>query len=446
MKSPRGFVSAIFLSMLLSLKLQATIATALSSFEGIEEPLVRYDSTAGTFVRDDFVNITDFGGGIFRMRLRYESAQWDADRDTRNTDRQRAEVKGLGVHQKTGETFEYSTTWRTNPEFTGAFRFCHVFQLKSTNGDSGAPLVTLSIDEDRKYASIRYWSGHAKEATVARKFPWKPNVWQTVRIRVKTSVDDDGEVLASVDGDPFQGARAVAVYRTGATDYRPKWGFYRGVKAGLRLGEDYVEHRDISSGKFGAPPVTRSPSLERVARERLAESPTNAVGWLLSQPVSPARDELAAILVTEWSYREPAAAMNLSDKLTPAESREQAKQRVFNRWTDQDPDAVLRWTATQKPTSEVDQLLWYFATDTTLRYVARDKALAAAKLINDSELRAQALDHVILIWARSDPAAAAHYVRTCEKLSGAQKSAILAKIDRRSDAKALTNADYNPRP
>ena len=59
-------------------------------------------------------------------------------------DRQRAEVKGLGPHQKTNQTFEYSMQWRTNPEFVGINRFCHIFQLKATDGDNGAPLVRFS--------------------------------------------------------------------------------------------------------------------------------------------------------------------------------------------------------------------------------------------------------------------------------------------------------------
>lgn len=201
----------------------AVVATALSSFEGIEEPSVKYFPATGQFQPDSFVNITDEGGGVFRMFLRYGSDWWDGDRDTTNRDRQRAEVKGLGPHQFNGDTFEYATTWRSNPEFKGTGRFCHIFQLKAINGDDGAPLVTLSLSKDL-VAGVHYWPGHEKGSQAARQFSWKPGVWQTVRIRIKTSQGNDGEVLVSVDGDAFQGKTGIAVYRPDATEYRAEMG------------------------------------------------------------------------------------------------------------------------------------------------------------------------------------------------------------------------------
>src|SRR4051812_581089 len=107
-------------------------ATSLASFEGIEEPEIIFYPDKGKFRADDVENITDMGGGIVRMTLRYTREWWDGDRDLEtNKDRQRAEVKGLGPHQKLGQTFEYDTTWRSNPTFCGADRFCHIFQVKA---------------------------------------------------------------------------------------------------------------------------------------------------------------------------------------------------------------------------------------------------------------------------------------------------------------------------
>jgi hypothetical protein len=380
----------------------AVTATSLNSFEGIEEPLVRYTSATGAFAHDDLVNITDQGGGMFRMRLRYRSDEWDGDRDTHNTDRQRAEVKGLGPHQKTGETFEYATSWRTSPGLRAASRFCHVFQLKSTNGDSGAPLVTISIDEGRANTSVRVWSGKAKTATTVREFPWTPGEWTTVRLRIKTSRSvegaDDGEVLASVNGDAFQGARGIAVFRTGANDYRPKWGFYRGAKPGLTLDDDYVEHKDVSAEKVGAAAALSKQVVANVA------------------------------VAVERAGTDPAAALAMAEKLSLADGRWEAMAAAFSRWTDRDADAALRWAAKHGPSAELDSLLWYFATDTTLRYVVREKALAGAALIGEPELRARAVEHVVLIWARREPAAAMQWVEACAALTAEQKAAIVGKI------------------
>jgi hypothetical protein len=224
-------------------------ATNLAGFEGLEEPVVRYVVAQHQFVPDDFTNLTDQGGGTVRMTLRYHDDWWDGDRDRHDTTRQRAEVKGIGPHQRTGELFEYATTWRTSTNFFGSGRFCHVFQLKAVDGDNDAPLVTISILAGTSNACVHYCSDYARGFTTVRKFHWSPGVWQNVRLRVKTSAVNDGEILVSVDGDDFQGVTNVAVYRPEATGYRPKWGLYRGIAKNLPPGETYVEHRNASAQK-----------------------------------------------------------------------------------------------------------------------------------------------------------------------------------------------------
>ncbi|HEU5080382.1 MAG TPA: heparin lyase I family protein [Opitutaceae bacterium] len=431
--------AAALASVFLAPRLRATTAVSLNSFEGIEEPLVRYTPKTGAFAPDDLVNITE-KDGVFRMLLRYRSDVWDGDRDTHNTDRQRAEVKGLGVHQKNGDTFDYTTTWRTDPEFRGASRFCHIFQLKSTDGDSGAPLVTISIEDGRDRASVRLWSGKSKQARIVREFSWSPAAWQTVCVRIRTSLNDDGEVLASVNGDAFEGLRGVAVYRPDATDYRPKWGLYRGVKSGLPLRDNYIEHKNISAEKTNASSSTSLSAgrqanadaaqitLENAAEKRALQSPREALAWLQSQPRSTARGEAFAAIATEWARDDPASAMAFAEKLASEDGRAETLLRVFNRWTDRDPAAALQWAAKHSPSAEIDPLLWYFATDTTLRYVDRDKSLVGAGLIFDSELRAKAIGHVVLIWARREPDEAARYVATCDRLEASQKESLTQQI------------------
>jgi hypothetical protein len=226
-------------------------ATGLSSFEGIEEPTVTYHPQTKSFTSGDtHANITDVGGGTIRFALRYSPEWWDGDRATGNRDRQRAEVKGLGPHQKTGETFTYAMEWRTNREFVGSERFCHIFQLKATDGDNGAPLVTLSLKEGTDLGQLQLWSGGDDER-VARKFQWRPGEWHRTQIVITTSIQKAGKVLASINGDALDGLSDVAVYRPQATDYRPKWGLYRGTAASLHAGEDWIEHRKISATKKG---------------------------------------------------------------------------------------------------------------------------------------------------------------------------------------------------
>jgi hypothetical protein len=230
---------------------RAMTATNLAGFEGIEEPVVKYLVTEKKFVPDDFTNITDVGGNTVRMTLRYHAdSWWDGDRDRHDTSRQRAEVKGIGPHQKPGETFEYATTWRTSPNFSGSGRFCHVFQLKAIDGNNDAPLVTLSIKEGTNDCAVQYWSGNSRGSSVVRKFNWSPGTWENVRIRIKTSNTNDGSILVSVNGDEFQGVTNVAVFRPDATSYRPKWGLYRGTSKNIPPGDSYVEHKNCVAQKM----------------------------------------------------------------------------------------------------------------------------------------------------------------------------------------------------
>jgi hypothetical protein len=250
MSSHAAQIGRLAVIVLALASLRAETATALKDFEGIEEPEVRCVAATGKFEADRFVNITDVGERTVRMTLRYSPEWWDGDRKNEDKSRQRAEVKGIGPHQKTGETFEYATTWRTDPNFHGSDKFCHVFQVKATDGDNGAPLIVLSVLDGTNSAAVRYCPGKQQGFTVARKFAWKPNTWQTVRIRIKTSTAGDGEVLVSVDGDEFQGVKGIPLFRPDATDYRPKWGLYRGTTPKLPAGESWVEHRDASAQKW----------------------------------------------------------------------------------------------------------------------------------------------------------------------------------------------------
>jgi hypothetical protein len=259
----RPLIVSLFTLLIMSVA-RADTATRVKDFEGAEDPVKKYNVAADRIEDDDFANITDVGDNTVRMTLRFRPGEWwDGDQHTDRKDRQRAEVKGIGPHQKTGERFEYGTTWRTDPDFGGTNRFCHVFQLKATDGSNGPPLVVISVLDDPGVAALRYWSGDAKGFTVARKFAWKPNTWQMLRIRIKVSTDNDGECTCSVDGDEFQGAKGMPLFRPQSTDYRPKWGFYRGVSKDMKLHDDWVEHKNASAKKIDAATTETSTSAAR---------------------------------------------------------------------------------------------------------------------------------------------------------------------------------------
>ncbi len=420
---------------------RAATATGLSSFEAIEEPLVKFFPAAKTFTPDDFVNITDRGDGVFRMTDRYNATWWDGDRDTTNSDRQRAEVKGLGPHQHDGETFFYTTTWRTNPEFRGTAGFCHVFQLKATNGDNAAPLVTISIHGGK--ATVE--ANPVGKKIIAREFSWKPGIWLTVRLIIKTSRAADGALLASVDGDAFQGARGVELSRPGADEYRPKWGLYRKATVGAPMGDDYVEHSQVRAlglpadfDSTAAKPLQilapdDNAALERGARAKArAASPAVALAWLRTLPDADSCNFSLASIAALWAETDPAAAMAWAEKFPRRAVRLDAMTRIFARWADRDVGAATTWLSHHAPDAALDSIAWLFATDTTYRYVNRHYALDGAALIKDPALRGAAFEHVVLIWARQDANAAAAFVAEKPSLEPAQKDSLLKKISSRS--------------
>ncbi len=231
-------------------------ATNLASFEGVEEPVVRYFPGTGTFEHDYFQNIECIGEGRFRMMLRYRAGEWwDGDRDTCNTDRQRAEVKGLGPHPCLGDTFVYGTTWRSNPELRTGSGFCHIFQLKAANDEPhDLPLVVVSLLPETGRAALRYTTGTTQPdddnpLICAGEFAWKTGEWQTLLIRIKPSATCDGELQVTVNGVDLTRVVGLDLRRPKHSEYRPKWGFYRAT-ADLTTGEDFIEHANVTAAKL----------------------------------------------------------------------------------------------------------------------------------------------------------------------------------------------------
>jgi hypothetical protein len=254
--------SVLALSALLTpLASRATTATSLSSFGGVEEPVDVYHPSSGTITQDtSFKNITDVSSGTIQVLLRYSTSQWDGDRTTGNTDRQRGEVKNLGANQKTGETYVYTTTWKTSSGFKASGDFCHITQLKPVDGvegSSGAPLVVTSLEQGSTSAVLRYASASFSPANVftpkiARQFNYTVGSFTTLKIKIKTSADgqNTGLVQASVNGDSYAGASNVEVSRPQTTTYYPKWGLYRKATTTSGFGaNDYVQHKSISATK-----------------------------------------------------------------------------------------------------------------------------------------------------------------------------------------------------
>jgi hypothetical protein len=236
------------LAALLSTTSYAVTATSYSSFGGTEEPTVIYRLSSDSFASDSYDNMTG-GSGIFKMTLRYRTGNWwDGDRATTSKDRQRAEVRQLGTRQKNGETYDYSSTWKTNSTFKRGGHFTHITQVKAANGDNAPPLVTINIVSNSSF-ELHKCSGSDGGLSSVASNSFSAGSTYTTRIRLKTSTSSTGSIQFSVNGGALKGRTGLAMYRPSATEYHPKWGLYRGVDSSEPFGDDFVEHRSVSSNK-----------------------------------------------------------------------------------------------------------------------------------------------------------------------------------------------------
>jgi hypothetical protein len=231
----------------------ATTATSLSSFGGIEEPSAIFHANGTVTQGDTYVNITDQGSGTFRMLLRYYKGNWsDGDRTTTSTTMQRAEVKVLGARQLRGETYTYSSQWRTNSGYAFATTStCAVQQVKATDGDNNQGLSATFLTSQ---TAGRTAHGAGTGMTTVRTFSWSAGSWITVANKIKISSSagkTDGLYQTSINGDSFKGITNVKMERPSSTTYQPKWGLYRS-QGNLNISRgtnEYVEHKSCTSTK-----------------------------------------------------------------------------------------------------------------------------------------------------------------------------------------------------
>ncbi len=259
-----GCVTVVLFCALTSRAATPVIVQNESGFEGLEDPTVIYFPGTNTFQNDSYANHVDEGGGMFRDTLRNDYATqgwWDGDRNTSNTDRQRSEVRGISAlgNQPVGQTFEYSFDFRTDPTFQATNDFCHIFQLKATNGNDSLPLATISLLKNGSgiQGQVQYFTDGDTPNTdgsssqfVATTFNYTAGQWIHFDIRITPCAlgQSTGSILLSVNGGAFTGVTNQAIDLTNSTVYRPKFGFYRKISTtdGVPAGDSWVEHRTIT--------------------------------------------------------------------------------------------------------------------------------------------------------------------------------------------------------
>jgi hypothetical protein len=233
----------------------ATTATSLSSFGGIEEPSAIFHADGSVTQGDTYANIRDQTGGVFRFILRYNKGNWsDGDRDSTSTTMQRAEVKVLGARQLRGETYTYTSSWKTVSTYLfSTTSTCVVQQVKAYDGDNSQALSGTNLTSQT--------SGHTAHGavqgtmTTVRSFSWSAG--STIKISNKIKVSSsagsaDGLYQTSINGDSYTGKTNLVMERPSATQYQPKWGLYRS-QGNLNIDRgtgEYVEHSSVTTTKL----------------------------------------------------------------------------------------------------------------------------------------------------------------------------------------------------
>jgi hypothetical protein len=249
----KSLLSLSLFSLALAAPSFATTASSLSSFGGIEEPSAVFHASGSVTQGDSYKNITDQGSGRIRFLLRYHKGDWsDGDRDTTSTTMQRAEVKVLGARQLRGETYTYSSNWRTVSTYKFATtNTCAIQQVKATDGDNSQGLSATFLSSQ---TSGRTAHGAGSGMTTVRTFSWAAGSSMTIANKIKISSSagrTDGLYQTSINGGSFSGITNVKMERPSSTTYQPKWGLYRS-QGNLNIDrgtDEYVEHASCTATK-----------------------------------------------------------------------------------------------------------------------------------------------------------------------------------------------------
>ena len=195
------------------------------------------------------------------------SAHRDIDRDNDNTDRSRIEIKvspRSGPHAalkaRLGQTFTYSWRFQLGGDMQFSSRFTHVFQLKSSGGDDGSPLVTITARRrgSRELLEVIHTGPPSRGVLASANLAGLKGQWLDVAVRA--TFDDRGALSMTIRRPG--GAALVSIdvadldLWRGGDHVRPKWGIYRGLSDQLRAAEDTVRFASFAITPSATPTAT----------------------------------------------------------------------------------------------------------------------------------------------------------------------------------------------
>jgi len=247
----------------------------------------------------------DLGKAVFVFNIHVTP---DNDRCT-NFDRQRLEIKtdsGSPDYVKgfLNDTVQYRWKFKLPAGFQPSPNFTHIHQVKAGDGDSGAPIITLtpragSPDLLQIIATDSNGNGSTDFQTELAPFV---GVWveafeqitysHTGKYSLVIKTLNGGTTLLSYSNNN------IDMWRTGTTFSRPKWGIYRSLNSSSVLRDEQVrfDHFCIAKGSDRCPSqvttggnLTLVPSADSYVRDGSTADQnfgTNAVLAVKSNPQS----------------------------------------------------------------------------------------------------------------------------------------------------------------
>lgn len=167
-----------------------------------------------------------------------------------------------------------------------------------------------------------------------------------------------------------------------------------------------------------------SASIADVTVLLVVESPDKAAKWVPTISSPEAREEATRKLAVLWADRDPPAAVRWFDRLTD-EDQNVAVGGLAASWAELDFQQASRWIGGLKPELKDHAIQ---AVIVNPGDISPSTMLDLAKSIENNEKRIDAIEAVVVQWAKTEPAAAKAWVMS-SSLSDEQKQELLASTE-----------------
>lgn len=220
----------------------ATTARTLADFDNVDRSLVYPRGAAPTID-----HVTQLAPGVFNFLLRHRGAWYDGDRDLewnyKGHPKSRAEVFLKQPKIRVGETWDFGTTVRLDPDFVPSESYCNIAQPVFSLG-----FFTLTGQKGDDITGEYYYNENpdaiGQKLRLVRSVTFRRGRWTSFVFRIK--FDKKGGMRLSMDGDTLRGLDGIDTSRPRKFNY--KVGLYgTGLKDvhGKQLGDSQLQHRDI---------------------------------------------------------------------------------------------------------------------------------------------------------------------------------------------------------